>query len=711
MKKRWLSLLMLICFGLCFIGGCKDNENGTVSKLKDVNGNDVVLKIGDKQYTANELFADMLNDQTGAQTVYEKILKTVVENSVPVDSNMEASWELMLESFEENVESTSLSSGISEEEARAQLLAEEGYSSIEEKKEAYYYSVKLDKIQNDYWNDNKMDFYNEYFNSNLPYYVKHVLVKTPYTSARGPYSTIIESSDAKALYNVYDWLVKGRDFSQIMNEYSEDTGSKDTGLGYHMDLTTSFVPEFLYGVYIFDALLRGTTGELTNTGITKAAELYKSLAAANVVDKGFNFGVINASDIEVLGDKASDSDIKSITMYENVLKEGSTTEYEEKNAGTISSAYGSSYSLYTRSIVFNQTFNNPGISVIQYDVNRDGVTAPTKTININGKNIDVLTDENGNIVFVVCARGSSSDLWIHFLTVNVSPFDTYENTNGEKDARIFYSIDKEVTIQEMVDEYIADLKTAGGKTDDEIATLANEYKTNLGKMRTYVDEKVKNNDTLSNRNNVIDELEGYVKSYAKRGITSGAVAGEEQYLTYAMLKSYMEKEDSKVVIENATIKTIVTNYLTEQINLIELNKTNYIMNGWDEYYELVTLAQSEEIVDRKIPMECSYSVNGNSNRGSLCKYVYGKGFEILMRYMDGTTELTVDDKYKSYMIGDADFVLPTPTKENYDFAGWYEDADLTIEATLDTMRTSTSNKTQLYAKWEPKAPQQSGSGN
>jgi hypothetical protein len=65
--------------------------------------------------------------------------------------------------------------------------------------------------------------------------------------------------------------------------------------------------------------------------------------------------------------------------------------------------------------VFNQTFNNPGISVIKYDVTRDGVTAPTKTININGENIEVLTDENDNIVFVVCARGDSSDLWIHFL--------------------------------------------------------------------------------------------------------------------------------------------------------------------------------------------------------------------------------------------------------------------------------------------------------
>jgi len=137
MKKRWLSLLMLLCFGLCFIGGCKDKDNSVVSKLKDVNGNDVVLKIGETEYTANDLFADMLNDQLGAQSVYEKILKTVVENSIPVDSNMEASWELMLESFEENVKNTAASGGISEDDARTQLLAEEGFASLDEKKEDY----------------------------------------------------------------------------------------------------------------------------------------------------------------------------------------------------------------------------------------------------------------------------------------------------------------------------------------------------------------------------------------------------------------------------------------------------------------------------------------------------------------------------------------------------------------------------------------------
>ena len=119
MKKRWLSLLMLICFGIGFIGGCKDTDDSVVSKLQNVDGNDIVLKIGEnKEYTANELFADMLNSDVGAQEVYERILRTVVMNSFDVDKNMTASWELMLDAFEEEVETTALSSGISEDQAR-----------------------------------------------------------------------------------------------------------------------------------------------------------------------------------------------------------------------------------------------------------------------------------------------------------------------------------------------------------------------------------------------------------------------------------------------------------------------------------------------------------------------------------------------------------------------------------------------------------------
>ena len=678
MKKRWLSLLMLFCFSLCFIGGCKDTEESVVDKL-NINGSDVVLKVGeDKIYTADELFADMLNSGIGAEAAYAKILKMVVESTIPVDANMTASWELLLKSFEEEVESTAATDGTSEDEARTKLLTEQGYSSIEEKKEAYLYDVRLSKLQDKYWDVARDGYYESYLEDRLPYYVKHALVKTSYTSATGPYATTIESSDATALYNIYKWLVDGHDFSDIMHEYSEDTGSQETAIGYHMDITTSFVTEFLHGVISFDALLKGKTSEVV--GITNSANFYKGSAA-----NSYNFGVINASDIVVLGENASNGDTKSITTYENVLN-SETQVTEEKNVGTISNAYGS-YSLYNRSIVFNQTFNNPGISVINYDLG-DDKAQNTYELNINGVKQKVLTDENGNIVFVVCARGSSNDLWIHFLTVSVSAFD--------ENIKLFYSMDQDATIAEMVEEKRVELSESG-KTEAEITNELNTYKAELEKYQTYVDLKVKNDDTLANRNKVIDELEGYIKTYAKRGITSGTVSGKDQFLTYDMVEYYMNEGNIEIV--NANVKTLIENYINAQKELIDFSAINSIVEGWNDYYDLITLANSDEIVSKKIPMECSYVVNGNSSRGTLCKYNYETGFEILMRYMDGNTEMTVADEYKSYHIGDASFTLPEPTKSGFTFEGWYTTSDFSKEATIDTMRSSTNNKTELYAKW------------
>ena len=681
MKKRWLSLLILICFSLGLVSGCKEETDGPVNKL-NVDGSDVVLKVGDTVYTAEELYGDMLNSGIGADTAYEKILRMVVESTIPVDANMTASWELMLDAFEEEVETTAASNGISEKEAKKQLLAEDGYDSVEEMKDEYLYGVRLSKLQDNYWKETKMDYYNDYFEERLPYFVKHALVKTSYTADRGPFATTIDSSDAKALYNIYDWLVKGYDFSQIMNEYSEDGGSSGAGSGYHMDLTTSFVTEFLHGVFVFDALLKGKEEAV---GISESADFYASLAESG---KGYNFGVINASDIKVLGDEASDTDTKSITMYENVLNEETSQMEEKSTKNTISTAYGS-YSLYARSIIFNQTFNNPGISVIAYDLN-DNAAKNVTTLNINGNDKQVLTDENGNIVFVVCARGGS-DLQIHFLTVQVSPFDA--------NAKLFFSIDEDATIAEMVAAKKQSLVEAN-KTEAEINEAVSAYETELKKYRTYVDEKVKNDDTIVNRNKIIEELEGFVESYAKRGITSGIVAGKDQFLTYEMVKYYM---GNTITIVNDQIKTLVETYIANQIALIELETMNYIVTGWDEYLDLITLANSEEIVSKKIPMECSYPINGNSDRGALCKYNYETGFEIVMSYtVRGGTMPT--EYVKSYHIGDPSFRLPEPTKENDEFLGWYYTSDFKegtkVELdSIDTSRTSTNNRTTLFAKW------------
>lgn len=688
MKKRWLSLIMLVCFGTCFVGGCGNSE---VSNNKlNINGHDIVLKVGDTTYSADELFGDMLSTEVGAQMAYEKILKMIVENSVETDANIEASWELMLDAFEEEVASKATSEGISESAARESLLAEEGFASIEEKKESYIYEVKLSNLQELYWDENVDYYYDEYFNARLPYYVNHALVKTSYTANRGPYSSVISSDDAKALYEVYSLLTDGEKFSYIMAHANEDTGSQ-SGKGYHMDLTTSFVTEFLHGVFVFDSILKGQTSKVQ--GLTSDV---LNFYASSAEGESYGFNVIYASDIETLGDKASSSDYNEINTYEK------NESNEDVKVGSISnsSVYGSASSLYTRTVIFNQTFNNPGISVIAYDLEEELPEGTYVVKNIDGKDLKLLTDENGNIVFVVCARGTSSDLWVHFLTVGVSPFD--------ENAKLFFSMDQEKMIEKMVEAKRTELKAQENMSDTDINQIIEEYENELNSYETYVDIKSEDKTKQKYRNEIIEELEEIVKTYAKRGITSGTVAGQDQFLTYDMVEYYMN--EGKVVIADTTIKDLISNYINSQKALIDLQINNEIANGWTEYYDRISLSASEEIQNKRIPMECSYGVNS----GATCKYNYDDGeFEILITYKNvgSSNEYMPTDEstyVKSFHIGDGIVYLPGVGtdetngmhQEGYTFEGWYTTSTFeegTKVEYIDATRSSSKNKVILYA--------------
>ena len=692
MKKKWLSLATVLCFGVGLVSGCKND--GSKFETLNIDGHDIVLTVGDTKYTADELFAEMLNSQTGAEEAYKKILKMMVENVIETDSNMEASWELMLDSFEEDVETKALNDGISEDEAREALLKEDGYASIEEKKNTYLYEVKLAKFQENYWKERKDYYLKKYLEERLPYYVKHVLVKTGYSSARGPYSSVIDSDDAKDLYDVYSLLLKGEKFSYIMNHKSEDTGSTD-GKGYHMDLTTSFVTEFLHGVFVVDSLMKNKQAEVQ--GLSSEVLSYYLNESVTAGENNYNFNVIYASDIENLGKTATSSDYNSISTYE---KNG---EGEDVSFGSLSNSkeYGSTSALYSRTVIFNQTFNNAGVSVIAYDLDEEIPTGNYIEMTIDGKKQKLLTDEKGNLVFIACAKGSSSDLWVHFLTVDVSPFD--------QNLELFYSFDQEKTIEKMVEAKRTELKLNSALTDADINTQLDAYKEELEAYQTYVD--IKGGESQKSRNQIIEELEGYVKTYAKRGITSEAVAGEDQFLSYDMLEYYMEKGD--VEIKDATIKTLVENYIANQKALIDLKVNNSIAKGWDEYYDRVVLSNSDEINNKKIPMECAYALNA----GAVCSFNYDEenGFKINITYKnvgDNNAYLPTDKTtyVSSFKIGDGVITLPGVGTDDtngmhrtgYTFAGWYSTSTFdegTEVTSIDATRSSSNNKVVLYAKW------------
>ena len=84
MKKRWLSLLMLLSVCLCSVSGCKKDDTNAVQKLV-IDGNDIVLKVGDTTYSAKDLFGDLLSTESGVKTAYEKISTMFSFEADPLD--------------------------------------------------------------------------------------------------------------------------------------------------------------------------------------------------------------------------------------------------------------------------------------------------------------------------------------------------------------------------------------------------------------------------------------------------------------------------------------------------------------------------------------------------------------------------------------------------------------------------------------------------
>ena len=93
-----------------------------------------------------------------------------------------------------------------------------------------------------------------------------------------------------------------------------------------------------------------------------------------------------------------------------------------------------------------------------------------------------------------------------------------------------------------------------------------------------------------------------------------------------------------------------------------------------------------EVVDKDTNTTYKYEVSTDE------KIVY----LALKLIVDGVTKFTKNDMRYGDEIP---FSAVTVEKEGYTFDGWYEDAEFTKKAKLDTTRTSTSNKTQLYGRW------------
>ncbi len=456
MKKRIATLFMVTAL-TASLTSC-----GTGYDYKD----GIMLKVGDKTYTTDDLFQKYygLDTSTGVQAYYNAINNILIEANVKKDASMDQSVQGSIDDFKKAAETSAKSNGTTTSEELEKKLDSEGVDSIQELEDKYYLAEKKTRANNEFYSTKNYNqtYIPEYIENYHPYHVRHILVKV---DASTKYEGKISSTNAKNIANVVKRLASGNEsFGNIARDKSEDTSSATWfgELQQPMTTKTSYVSEFKLNLYTYDAYFNSATKDND--------EVSSSLLASDSA-KTFDGKSVKDEYAALMSDGVYGipySSVFGLEKYAETTKDSKGVEVTSTNAENY----------YPRNIIFNNYFNNHSLSYIYLDdaneANSDYYTSSdynaansssrfkiveglsdnlnqfitsntysTTKAKINGSK-KILCDDKGYPILVARAgTGSVSDddsssgyQGIHFISVINDPF---EHTQDELTA--YYNID------------------------------------------------------------------------------------------------------------------------------------------------------------------------------------------------------------------------------------------------------------------------------
>ena len=735
MNKKNLSIVSLLALSVALLGGCNKG---------DKNVNEIVLQVDGKKYTADQLYNHLLSTGTGANEAFSIVLRLVVESSMDTNINMRTAADLAEEKFEEEVEQYATTNGVRVKDARKALLKEKGYESVGELKADVIFEQKLTRVSETYWENNKESFYDEYISNRLPYLVSHVLVKLDDNTNGNKIANNVNVSQAEAekIHDVITRFKEGDTFSYVANHFSDDSGSVAKGGSYYMDTTTSFVDEFLYGTYIFDAYTEKVTegtGESATTyfkwGRNGKYDLLKKRGFINesvyeapegettpvdqiakYYENGLNF--VGMDIVEKLGEvanKTSTGDFHYIGYVQDEMykSDSGVTEYDSSLNNL-----NSNYNAYARSIIFNRAFNKTGLSVIGYESKKAAQDAGAldqcveiRTYDDQGALVDakwvLAAGEEGNKtpIFFVAAKGSNNDVWLHFLNINVSSlqseYDIQEKKTDVNIAKKYFTINPDAVVEES--------------EEDDFVPYALDPKFNV-------------DGTKASKKKLVAEIESYIKSYVTAG--TGGEVGEESLLNFRMLEDYMKGD---IDWANENLENAIGNYIERKRKYLNALHKNKLTESFNKHADKLEMSKDALVTMGIKPYECAVlldsdayaPINSSTSTGNLCRYVYGKGYQVRLSYYYHTNLSATSTSYTRIATNSNDviyfdenkdlaggylqwvdmgenYTLPTPkVKTGYRFDGWYTTSDFkegTEVTNVDLTTSGINHHTIFYAK-------------
>lgn len=194
--------------------------NGHKVKLSD--GKEIIASVDGKDFVADDLF-DELKEQYGSNNLLNMVDKYIISKEVKDDSDAKTKAKENLESIRSQYESAGY-----EWET---VLTQYGYSNEDELLNELTTSIQKENVAKQYLKDNLTDAeINEYYENQVygTYTVKHILIKPATTDSMTDEEKSAAEDAAKAkTQEVINKLNNGEDFTSLVKEYSEDTGSVD----------------------------------------------------------------------------------------------------------------------------------------------------------------------------------------------------------------------------------------------------------------------------------------------------------------------------------------------------------------------------------------------------------------------------------------------------------------------------------------------------
>ncbi len=502
---------------------------------------------------------------------------------------------------------------LSDEENEKLLYADEELKIMKEKVTSEF----TDQFNE--WNKDKVDAsdlenqkkYNQlwgefgYLNVNMPYAVRHILVKAGDTSDNFT-SSKITSDQVTKLHRVFERLVSTNadtnTFGSIAHDESDDSGSTERNGVYMMGTKTSFVNEFKLGLYTYEAILNQET----------KGKYEDFIEAQNDSYIGFG-GTSEAKEtVENIG--------ANYIPYEAVEKLYEYRDVESVNGKKVNEG---NESYYPRNIVFNKYFNVHNVSFIvnekcdtseptntnfknsdngegiYSDLDADGRytndTTPyfesssneaSKFQYIDGLGKSVLCDEKGNPIILVVNATSSGG--IHLITI-------------ERDYLDFVASDGTLTNTITVDDLNADNGSYTVNINEYYAPKSPIYQEGYnsdGKPYYNVDNgsfegefpQYEGTDGKYYPKKTFINSEVYTTPSKYDSLVSSTITTEvssNSYIAEDSIKSLNEFKwlagASDIEAKNETAKKLVNTYTKSLENSSSQTNRENLNTSWDEY--------------------------------------------------------------------------------------------------------------------------------